>query len=92
MARISRKPGNLRKRKRTRPRTERPITRRAEARIRKLIENPPAGSAIDEAKKAGVDLYRLVENLKLTPAERFHRAIEELERRRTRGERSGENR
>jgi len=89
---ISRRPAISRQRKRTRPRTERPITRRAEARIRKLIENPPPGSAIDEAKKAGVDLHRLVENLKLTPAERFHRAIEELERRRTRGQRAGENR
>jgi hypothetical protein len=53
--------------------TERPITRSAEARIRKLIENPPRGSAIAKAKKFGVDLYSILENLKLTPAERFRR-------------------
>jgi hypothetical protein len=57
-----------------------------EKRLRKLIENAEPGSEIDEAKKAGVDLYRLLENLKLTPAERFRRAIEELERRRANGE------
>jgi hypothetical protein len=67
MARISPR------RKRTRPRTERPITRRAEARIRKLIENPPPGSAIEQAKEFGVDLYSNLEKLKLSPAERFRR-------------------
>jgi len=53
--------------------TEKPISRSAEKRIRKLIENPPRGSAIAKAKKFGVDLYSVLENLKLTPAERFRR-------------------
>ena len=70
MARISPR------RKRARPQTERPITRRAEARIRKLIENPPAGSAIEQAKEFGVDLYSTLEKLKLSPAERFRRGDE----------------
>lgn len=63
-----------RRRKPAKPRTERPITRSAEARIRKLIENPPPGSAMAKAKEFGVDLYSILENLKLTPAERFRRA------------------
>lgn len=61
------------KRKKKKPRTERAITRTAEKRIRKLIENPPPGSAIAKAKEFGVDLYSVLENLKLTPAERFRR-------------------
>jgi len=47
--------------------------------LRALIRNAPEGSAIAEARKFGVDLYSLVENLKLTPAERFRRAAEETE-------------
>ena len=61
------------RRRRAKPRMERPITRAAEKRIRKLIENPPPGSAIAKAKEFGVDLYSVLENLKLTPAERFRR-------------------
>lgn len=67
------------RRRRTKPRTERAITRAAEKRIRKLIENPPPGSAIAKAKEFGVDLYSVLENLKLTPAERFRRAAEETD-------------
>ena len=55
------------------------ITRQAEERIRRLIDHPPEGSAIAEAKKFGVDLYSVLENLKLTPAERFRRAAEETD-------------
>src|SRR2546421_32834 len=44
-----------------------------------VIENPPEGSAIAEAKEFGVDLYMLLENLKLTPAERLRRAGEETD-------------
>lgn len=62
------------RRRRAKPRTERAITRAAEKRIRKLIQNPPPGSAIAKAKEFGVDLYSVLENLKLTPAERFRRA------------------
>jgi hypothetical protein len=37
----------------------------------KLIENPPRGSDLDRAKRHGVDLRALVENLSLTPTERL---------------------
>jgi hypothetical protein len=36
----------------------------------RLIANPPRGSKLAEAKKFGVDLTLLVENLSLTPTER----------------------
>jgi hypothetical protein len=35
-----------------------------------LIENPPPGSKLAEAKEYGIDLTLLVQNLKLTPTER----------------------
>jgi hypothetical protein len=53
------------------------MTRAAETRLRKLISHPPRGSAIAKAKEFGVDLYGILENLKLTPAERFRRAAAE---------------
>ncbi len=40
-------------------------------RLFKLIENPARGSALDRAKRRGVDLRALVENLSLTPTERL---------------------
>ena len=52
------------------------MTHSAEEEIRHLIDHPPEGSAIAEAKRFGVDLYGILENLKLTPAERFRRAAE----------------
>lgn len=55
------------------------MTRETEAELRQLIEHPPEGSAIAEAKEFGVDLYSILENLKLTPAERFRRAAEETD-------------
>lgn len=55
------------------------MTGRTEEMLRQLIENPPEGSAIAEAKQFGVDLYSILENLKLTPAERFRRAAEETD-------------
>lgn len=55
------------------------MTRETEDRLRQLIDHPPEGSAIAEAKEFGVDLYGILENLKLTPAERFRRAAEETE-------------
>jgi len=55
------------------------MTREEENRLRHLIENPPEGSDIAEAKKFGVDLYGILENLKLTPAERLRRAAEETD-------------
>lgn len=53
------------------------MTRDTETKLRELIDHPPAGSAIAEAKEFGVDLYGILENLKLTPVERFRRAAEE---------------
>ena len=55
------------------------MTHEEEDRIRRLIEHPPEGSDIAEAKKFGVDLYGILENLKLTPAERLRRAAEETD-------------
>ncbi len=55
------------------------MDRSTEEKIRELIEHPPEGSAIAEAKEFGVDLYILLESLKLTPAERFRRAAEEAD-------------
>lgn len=52
---------------------------KTEERLRQLVDRPPEGSAIAEAKKFGVDLYGILENLKLTPAERFRRAAEETD-------------
>jgi hypothetical protein len=47
--------------------------------LREFIRNAPEGSPIDEARKFGVDLNSMVENLKLTPAKRFRRAAEETD-------------
>lgn len=55
------------------------MTRSTERRLLELINNPPAGSAIAEAKAFGVDLTSILENLKLTPAERWRRAEQNLE-------------
>jgi hypothetical protein len=44
-----------------------------------LIENPPAGSKLAEAKEYGIDLTLLVQNLKLTPTQRA-RKLEESSR------------
>lgn len=53
------------------------MTRETEERLRQLIDHPPEGSPTAEARQFGVDLYSLLENLKLTPAERLRRAAEE---------------
>ena len=55
------------------------MTRNTEEKLRQLIDNPDEGSAIAEAKEFGVDLYSILENLKLTPVERFRRAAEETD-------------
>jgi hypothetical protein len=39
-----------------------------------LINNPPPGSKLAEAKEYGIDLTLLVENLRLTPTERARKA------------------
>jgi len=51
-------------------------------RLLRLTENPPPGSKLAAAREAGVDLRQLVENLRLTPAERLQKAFAEAERRR----------
>ncbi len=40
------------------------------ARAEALLRNPPLGSRIAAAKEFGIDLTLLIENLRLTPAER----------------------
>lgn len=55
------------------------MTPETEEELRRLIDDPPEGSAIAEAKEFGVDLYSILENLKLTPTERFRRAAEETD-------------
>jgi hypothetical protein len=46
----------------------------------KTIENPPRGSKLDIARRAGVDLYELVENLCLTPTQRARKMEARLNR------------
>jgi hypothetical protein len=55
------------------------MTRETEEELRQLMDHPPRSSAIAEAKEFGVDLYAILETLKLTPAERFRRAAEETD-------------
>ncbi len=55
-------------------------------RLARLIADPPKGSKLAEARKFGIDLTLLLENLKLTTTERFQRwlsalaLVEELQR------------
>jgi hypothetical protein len=39
----------------------------------KAIENPPLGSDLDRARRWGIDLRELVDNLCLTPTERLRK-------------------
>jgi hypothetical protein len=55
------------------------MTPNMEKRLLELIDNPPPGSAIAEAKEFGADLYNVIENLKLTPGERLRRAAQETD-------------
>jgi hypothetical protein len=45
--------------------------------IRELIANPPPGSKLEEAKRFGIDLTLLYENLKLTPEQRLRTLAED---------------
>ncbi|HLJ89019.1 MAG TPA: hypothetical protein VKZ53_19520 [Candidatus Angelobacter sp.] len=68
------------------------MTRQTEQKLWELIEHPPEGIAIAEAKSFGVDLYALLANLKLSPTERFRRAEDErafVERLRQAGREAG---
>lgn len=51
----------------------RPLTSEEFARAEKRLRNPPPGSRIEAAKKHGIDLTLLIEQLRLTPAERVRR-------------------
>jgi len=44
----------------------------------KAIENPPRGSALDSAKRWGVDLRALVDNLCLTTTERIRKMTDRV--------------
>ena len=55
------------------------MTQSTENALRQLIENPPVNSALAQAKAFGIDLTSILENLKLTPAERWRRAKLNLE-------------
>ena len=54
-----------------------PISEEIHRELFELVRNPPPGSAIEAAKNFGVDLFGLLENLRLTPGERIRRASEE---------------
>jgi len=47
-----------------------PLTPQQLARAEELLLNPPPGSRIEAARKYGIDLTLLVEQLRLTPAQR----------------------
>jgi hypothetical protein len=58
--------------KRKRPRRSPRLSKSARrARLVALAANPPRGSKLAAAKKYGIDLTLLVENLLLTPTERL---------------------
>jgi hypothetical protein len=46
----------------------------------KIIENPPRGSKLNLARRAGFDLHVLVENLCLTPEQRIRKMEARLNR------------
>jgi hypothetical protein len=52
------------------------LTPQQQQRLLELVANPPAGSEIEAAKKAGVDLILMVRLLGLTPQQR----VDEMER------------
>ena len=45
------------------------------ARAIELLRHPRPGSKIEAAQRLGVDLEQLIENLRLTPAERVQKAL-----------------
>ena len=51
----------------------RPLTEEEFARAERRLRNPAPGSRIEAAKKHGIDLTLLIEQLRLTPGERAHR-------------------
>jgi hypothetical protein len=60
-----------------------PLTPEQFERARKRLMNPPPGSRMDAARKYGIDLTLLAEQLRLTPAERaqkLERASKALEK------------
>jgi len=62
--------------------TFRPLTPAQLSRAEERLRHPPPGGRIEAAKKYGIDLTLLIEQLRLTPAERaekLERASTELE-------------
>ena len=60
-----------------------PLTPEQLARAEERLRNPPPGSRIEAARDFGIDLTLLIEQLRLTPAERamkLQRAAKSLER------------
>ena len=55
------------------------MTRKEHQRLFELINDPPPGSKIAAAKKAGVDLFLMVRLLGLTPQQRLDEALRHLE-------------
>ena len=53
-----------------------PLTPQQLARVERRLLHPPPGSRIEAARIAGVDLTLLVEQLRLSPAERVRRLEE----------------
>jgi hypothetical protein len=55
------------------------MTAERRQRLLELVANPPPGSEIEAAKKAGVDLILTVHLLGLTPQERWEEAMRFLD-------------
>jgi hypothetical protein len=53
-----------------------PLTPKQLARAEDRLRNPRPGSRIEAAKRYGVDLTLLIENLRLSPAERVRAMLE----------------
>jgi hypothetical protein len=54
------------------------MTRSEQARLLKLVENPPKGSKIEAAKNFGIDLTLNLRSLRLSPTERVREMEEAL--------------
>ncbi|MEQ1947089.1 MAG: hypothetical protein ABL995_07860, partial [Bryobacteraceae bacterium] len=56
-------------------RTLQPLTQEEFARAEARLRNPAPGSKVEAAQKHGVDLTLLIEQLRLTPAERVRKML-----------------
>ena len=53
-----------------------PMTAEQRARAEERLRNPRPGSRIEAAQRYGVDLTLMIEHLRMTPAERVERMLE----------------